>query len=130
LKRDITSKVDFEAARDSLVARCGHVDVLVNNAGASEVVPVMEITAAQFHRAIGINLCSVLFGCQVFREYFAGNGLGRIVNVAPLAGAKWRFGHRCSLCRSNGRRYCVEKGRCSRPGGTRCDSERDCTRSA
>jgi 3-oxoacyl-[acyl-carrier protein] reductase len=85
LKLDVTLKADFEAARDSLVAHWGHVDVLVNNAGASEVVFVMEITAAQFDRAIDINLRSV-FGCQVFGEYIAGNGVGRIVNVASLAG--------------------------------------------
>ena len=86
LKLDVTSKADFEAARDALVTRWGHIDVLVNNAGAFEVVPVMEITAAQFDRAIDINLRSVLFGCQVFGEYFAVNGAGRIVNVASLAG--------------------------------------------
>jgi 3-oxoacyl-[acyl-carrier protein] reductase len=86
LKLDVTSKADFEAARDALVTRWGRVDVLVNNAGASEMVPVMEITAAQFDRAIDINLRSVLFGCQVFGEYFARNGVGRIVNVASLAG--------------------------------------------
>lgn len=86
LKLDVTSKADFEAARDALIARWGRVDVLVNNAGASEVVPVMEITAALFDRAIDINLRSVLFGCQVFGAYFAGRGEGRIVNVASLAG--------------------------------------------
>ena len=86
LNLDVTSKAAFEAACDALVTRWGHVDVLVNNAGASEVVPVMEITAEQFDRAIDVNLRSVLFGCQVFGEYFAGRGVGRIVNVASLAG--------------------------------------------
>jgi 3-oxoacyl-[acyl-carrier protein] reductase len=86
LSLDVTSKRDFEAARDTLVARWGRVDVLINNAGASKVVPVMEITAEQFDQVIDVNLRSVLFGCQVFGQYFATRGGGRIVNVASLAG--------------------------------------------
>ncbi|MGV2287558.1 SDR family oxidoreductase [Trinickia sp. YCB016] len=86
IKLDVTSKADFEAARDALLDRWGAIDALVNNAGASKVVPVMEITAAQFDQVIDVNLRSVLFGCQVFGQYFASRKAGRIVNIASLAG--------------------------------------------
>lgn len=86
VKLDVTKKGDFEATRDAILDRWGAVDVLVNNAGASKVVPVMEITAGQFDDAIRVNLRSVLFGCQVFGQHFATRGAGRIVNIASLAG--------------------------------------------
>jgi 3-oxoacyl-[acyl-carrier protein] reductase len=86
LHLDVTSKDAFEAARDALFARWGRIDALVNNAGASKVVPVMEITGDQFDQVVNVNLRSVLFGCQVFGQYFADNGAGRIVNIASLAG--------------------------------------------
>lgn len=86
IRLDVTLKADFEAARDTLLDRWGSIDALVNNAGASKVVPVMEITADQFDQVIDVNLRSVLFGCQVFGQYFASRGAGRIVNVASLAG--------------------------------------------
>lgn len=86
VKLDVTKKADFEAARDAILDHWGAVDVLVNNAGASKVVPVMEITAGQFDDAIRVNLRSVLFGCQVFGQHFATQGAGRIVNIASLAG--------------------------------------------
>lgn len=86
LRLDVTSKAAFEAAREGIAARWGRIDALVNNAGASKVVPVMEITAAQFDEVIDINLRSVLFGCQVFGQHFAKAGGGRIVNIASLAG--------------------------------------------
>lgn len=86
VKLDVTKKADFEAARDAILDRWGAVDVLVNNAGASKVVPVMEITAEQFDDVISVNLRSVLFGCQVFGQHFATQGAGRIVNIASLAG--------------------------------------------
>jgi 3-oxoacyl-[acyl-carrier protein] reductase len=86
IRLDVTRKADFEAARDALLERWGAVDALVNNAGASKVVPVMDISAEQFDQVINVNLRSVLFGCQVFGQYFAQRGQGRIVNIASLAG--------------------------------------------
>ncbi|TDQ98545.1 SDR family NAD(P)-dependent oxidoreductase [Paraburkholderia silvatlantica] len=86
VKLDVTSKQDFVDALAAIVERWGRVDVLVNNAGASKVVPPMEITAEQFDSVIDVNLRSVLFGCQVFGQYFADRGDGRIVNIASLAG--------------------------------------------
>jgi 3-oxoacyl-[acyl-carrier protein] reductase len=83
---DVTSKADFENALKTVAARWGQVDALINNAGASKVVPVMEITGEQFDQVINVNLKSVLFGCQVFGQYFADRGVGRIVNIASLAG--------------------------------------------
>ncbi|WP_277182724.1 SDR family NAD(P)-dependent oxidoreductase [Caballeronia sp. BR00000012568055] len=86
IKLDVTSKTDFEAARDAMLQRWSAIDALINNAGASKVVPVMEITAEQFDTVIDINLRSVLFGCQVFGAHFATRSAGRIVNIASLAG--------------------------------------------
>jgi len=86
IRLDVTSKAEFEAARDTLLDRWGAIDALVNNAGTSKVVPVMEITAEQFDQVIDVNLRSVLFGCQVFGQHFAAQGAGRIVNIASLAG--------------------------------------------
>ncbi|AEA60183.1 SDR family NAD(P)-dependent oxidoreductase [Burkholderia gladioli] len=86
LRLDVTNKADFGAALAAVTERWGQVDALVNNAGASKVVPVMEITAEQFDQVIDVNLRSVLFGCQVFGQYFEERGAGRIVNIASLAG--------------------------------------------
>ncbi len=86
LTLDVTTKHAFESARDAILQRWGRIDALINNAGASKVVPVMEITGEQFDQVINVNLRSVLFGCQVFGQYFADAGVGRIVNIASLAG--------------------------------------------
>jgi 3-oxoacyl-[acyl-carrier protein] reductase len=86
LNLDVTSKADFIAARDAILDKWQRIDALVNNAGASKVAPVMDITAEQFDHVIQVNLRSVLFGCQVFGQHFADAGAGRIVNIASLAG--------------------------------------------
>jgi 3-oxoacyl-[acyl-carrier protein] reductase len=86
VRLDVTLKADFESARDTIASTWGRVDVLVNNAGASKVVALMDITGEQFDQVINVNLRSVLFGCQVFGQYFTDLGVGRIVNIASLAG--------------------------------------------
>ncbi|WP_024902263.1 SDR family NAD(P)-dependent oxidoreductase [Robbsia andropogonis] len=86
LPLDVTSKAAFESARDAMLSRWNRIDVLVNNASTTQVVPVMEITAEQFDLVMNVNLRSVLFGCQVFGTYFGVNKVGRIVNIASLAG--------------------------------------------
>lgn len=86
LKLDVTSKADFEAALAAAEGHWGGVQVLVNNAALTPTTPVMQITADEFDRVIGINQRGTFFGCQVFGAAFARAGYGRIVNLASLAG--------------------------------------------
>lgn len=83
---DVRDKGAFVRARDRLVARWGVVHVLVNNAGHSKVEPLMRISPESFDAVVSSNLHGTFFGCQVFGEYFAERGYGRIVNIASLAG--------------------------------------------
>ena len=86
LKLDVLQKSDFSAALEAAVARFGKVDALVNNAAMTPTTPVMEITAEEFDKVVSVNMRGTFFGCQVFGQYFADNGYGRIVNLASLAG--------------------------------------------
>ncbi len=78
--------LNLDVTSNAILNKWQRIDALINNAGASKVVPVMEITAEQFDHVIQVNLRSVLFGCQVFGQHFADAGAGRIVNIASLAG--------------------------------------------
>ncbi|WP_299200057.1 SDR family NAD(P)-dependent oxidoreductase [uncultured Amphritea sp.] len=86
LKLDVLHKSDFSDALDAAVVRFGKVDALVNNAAMTPTTPVMEITAEEFDKVVSVNMRGTFFGCQVFGQYFASNGYGRIVNLASLAG--------------------------------------------
>ncbi len=83
---DVTRKDDFQAALKFSAERFGAVTALVNNAAMTPTTPVMDITAEEFDRVIAINLRGTLFGCQVFGQYFADRGYGRIINMTSLAG--------------------------------------------
>ena len=83
---DVREKRAFEDVLGRVVDEWGRVDVLVNNAAVTLTTPALQISAAEFDTVIGVNLKGVLFGSQVFGEYFARRNYGRIINMASLAG--------------------------------------------
>lgn len=86
LTLDVRHEAAFESARDTLVARWGSVEALVNNAVITIVRPVLDISPDEFDTVLAVNLRGTFVGCQVFGRYFKDRGHGRIVNIASLAG--------------------------------------------
>jgi len=83
---DVTSLQDLEALRDRTVEAFGRCDVLVNNAGVPGGGPFALATLDQVERVVETNLLSVVRGTHIFLPGMLDQGLGRIVNVASLAG--------------------------------------------
>lgn len=90
----LISDVRSADAIDQLMQRClsafGHVDLLINNAGAAkgkDRVPVVELDEAIWRNVIDTNLTgSFLMSRAVARQQIKqGNG-GRIVNISSIAG--------------------------------------------
>jgi 3-oxoacyl-[acyl-carrier protein] reductase len=86
LTLDVRDEAAFVAARDTMIARWGSVEALVNNAALTAAKPVLDITADEFDAVMAVNLRGTFLGCQVFGRMFKANGYGRIVNLASLAG--------------------------------------------
>lgn len=86
LALDVTDKAAFESAKAALLEHWGGTDVLVNNAGKSQVSALMDISPEEFDRIVAINLRGTFVGSQVFGAHFAERGFGRIVNIGSLAG--------------------------------------------
>lgn len=85
-KLDVMHKADFVKTLAEVEAHFGQVHGLVNNAALTLTTPVMKVTAEEFDKVLNVNLRGTFFGCQVFGEYLADKGYGRIVNIASLAG--------------------------------------------
>ena len=83
---DVRSQADFEKVRDDLLARCGAVHGLVNNAVMTVARPVLDIPLDEFDAVMAVNVRGTFIGSQVFGRVFKGAGYGRIVNIASLAG--------------------------------------------
>jgi NAD(P)-dependent dehydrogenase (short-subunit alcohol dehydrogenase family) len=82
--------VSDEHSVDELVARSlarfGRVDVLVNNAGITEVQPAEEEPLRAFDGVLDVNLRGVFLCSQRFGRGMLERGQGAIVNVASVLG--------------------------------------------
>src|SRR5215216_629635 len=62
----------------------GNIDVLVNNAGVYEFVPLEEITEQHFHKHFDVNVLGMLLVTQEGIKHFKVDG-GSIINIGSLA---------------------------------------------
>lgn len=92
VKADVSNLAEIQALFQAAVKEFGKVDVLVNNAGVYEFVPLNEIQEAHFDRQFDLNVKGLVFATQAAVKAFGENG-GSIVNIssvvsaAPLANA-------------------------------------------
>jgi NAD(P)-dependent dehydrogenase (short-subunit alcohol dehydrogenase family) len=64
----------------------GRIDVLVNNAGISAIVPAEETTLEEWNRTLAVNLTGPFLMCREFGKVMLEVGSGSIVNVSSVAG--------------------------------------------
>ncbi|MDP5275562.1 SDR family NAD(P)-dependent oxidoreductase [Chengkuizengella axinellae] len=65
------------------VEAIGHVDILYNNAGLSNIYkPIFEYTMEDWHEIMQVNVYSLTFLCNAFAPAMKEKGYGRIVNVS------------------------------------------------
>jgi NAD(P)-dependent dehydrogenase (short-subunit alcohol dehydrogenase family) len=85
LPGDVSDEAVAEANIRTVVERSGRVDVLVNNAGVSTIVPATEYTA--WKRTMAINLDAPFYWSRAAaRQSMIPNRSGAIVNVSSNAG--------------------------------------------
>ncbi|MCW5770295.1 MAG: SDR family oxidoreductase [Rhodospirillaceae bacterium] len=83
---DVTDAAQVEAAFAAAVKAQGPVQILVNNAGRGESVPIKRMDLAFLRRMIDINLASTFLCIQQVLPAMTAAGNGRIINVASTAG--------------------------------------------
>jgi 3-oxoacyl-[acyl-carrier protein] reductase len=79
---DVARRDEMDALVEGAHAAWGRLDVLCNVAGVPSDGPLASVSEEEFDRILGINLKSVLFGCQAALRVMTGQGSGSIVNVA------------------------------------------------
>ncbi len=87
----VTCDLSEPDAPDALVAtaleRCGTVDVLINNAGVTEVVPALDEPLERFREVVGVNLVAPFALARAAARSMVDSGRGgTIVNVASVLG--------------------------------------------
>ena len=83
---DVTDRATTSAAVDRVEDLLGPVDVLVNNAGISNVAPFLDITDQDWDRLMNVNLRGVLIVTQRVLGAMRQRRYGRVINISSMAG--------------------------------------------
>ncbi|MFE6025653.1 SDR family NAD(P)-dependent oxidoreductase [Streptomyces niveus] len=83
---DVASEAYVNGLADQVRECFGRVDVLVNNAGVSLLVPAEETTAAQWRRVLDVSLTGPFLLSRAVGRLMLDAGGGSIVNIASIAG--------------------------------------------
>ncbi|KPL54695.1 short-chain dehydrogenase [Prosthecomicrobium hirschii] len=82
---DVADKASCDAAAAAVLAAFGHVDILINNAGVTQPVKIMEIDEASWDRILDINTKGVLFLSQAFIPHMRERKQGSIACMSSVS---------------------------------------------
>jgi len=84
IRGSVAKKADVERLFAEAERAFGKIDIVVNNAGVYEFVPLEEVTEHQFHRMFDTNVLGTLLATQEALKHFNADG-GSIINISSLA---------------------------------------------
>ena len=82
---DVRDAGSVQRAIETVVARFGGLDVIVNNAGVGVGVPIAEMPHDEWDRIIATNLTGVFNCCKAAIPHLRQRGGGWIVNISSLS---------------------------------------------
>ena len=78
---------------DAVVARFGHIDILVNSIAGGATYPPEDFPPEEWNRSIHANLNAVFYLCQVVGRQMLKQGKGSIINIASMYGVVAPYKH-------------------------------------
>lgn len=85
-KADITKKVEVEEMVQTIIKKYGKIDVLINNAGISQIKPFADIEEEDWDNMINNNLKSVYLVTKQVINNMIQNQEGNIINISSIWG--------------------------------------------
>ena len=85
IKTDCTKQDEVDAMIQQVVAELGGLDFCHNNAGICINAPAEEMTYAQWHKVIDINLNGIFLTDIAAGKYMLAHGGGSIINTASMS---------------------------------------------
>jgi 3-oxoacyl-[acyl-carrier protein] reductase len=83
VQADMSKPADIKRLFAETKKAFGRLDVLVNNAGIYEFVPLAEVTPEHFHKLFDLNVLGLILASQEAAKHFGSAG-GSIVNISSV----------------------------------------------
>jgi 3-oxoacyl-[acyl-carrier protein] reductase len=84
VQADVSKPAEAKKLIDAAVSEFGRVDILINNAGVYEFLPLQEITEKHFDRMFDLNVRGLLFATQAAAAAIGEQG-GSVINIGSMA---------------------------------------------
>ncbi|WP_310498191.1 SDR family oxidoreductase [Sandarakinorhabdus sp.] len=81
---DVSSREQIAAAIDTIIARWGGIDCLVNNAGIAPRGDILTETPEQFGQVLAINLTAAFHAIQLAAPHMIAAGKGVVINMSSV----------------------------------------------
>jgi len=81
---DVTSEADVQKLEGEVAARCGKIQILINNAGINVRKPLTDFSLGEWRSVLDTNLTGVFLMCRAFVPQMRGQGYGRILNLTSI----------------------------------------------
>jgi NAD(P)-dependent dehydrogenase (short-subunit alcohol dehydrogenase family) len=84
---DVTNSKEVESSVDAICRDYGCVDILINCAGVSQMIYVVDLDEKDWDYVMDVNAKGVYLCCKfVARQMISHNKLGKMVSIASMAG--------------------------------------------
>ena len=83
---DVSSYSAMQQVIKDILARWGHLDVLINNAGIAALTLFTDMQPAEYEHMISVNLLSVMHSCHLIVPSMIARKSGRIINISSAWG--------------------------------------------
>ena len=84
IQGDVSKQADIGRLFAETKKAFGRLDVLVNNAGVYEFLPLEQVTDGHFHRLFDVNVLGLILTTQEAVKHFGADG-GSVINVSSIA---------------------------------------------
>jgi len=84
VQADMAKANDVERLFSDAKTAFGRLDIVVNNAGVYEFMPLEQVTEAHFHRQFDVNVLGLILAAKEAVKHFGAEG-GSIVNISSVA---------------------------------------------
>ena len=81
---DVTSEDSVAHLFEQAKSRCGHVDILINNAGINIRKPVQALALEEWQQVVATNLDSAFLCCRAAYPHLKSAGGGKIINIGSM----------------------------------------------
>jgi NAD(P)-dependent dehydrogenase (short-subunit alcohol dehydrogenase family) len=82
---DVTKREECESVAQQIIQDFGQVDVLINNAGITQPIRIMDVKPANYDAVLDVSLRGMLYLSQAFIPHMISRGKGSIASTSSVS---------------------------------------------